>query len=159
MKKLLLIGGVILALFVLIVVLTNQSNEAKLKESPYGTKELTKPTIDLIGNKNYSNIIMPDELMEKVKTGDPVTAYFFSPECQFCMKMTPILMPIAKEKGIHVYQYNMLEFEKEAVPFGIESWPTLVQYKDGKEIGRMSGLPNQQPEESIKKFLEEYGAE
>ena len=37
MKKLLAIGGVIVAVFILIIVLTNKSNESKLKDNPYGT--------------------------------------------------------------------------------------------------------------------------
>ncbi|MBB4826513.1 thiol-disulfide isomerase/thioredoxin [Sporosarcina luteola] len=154
MKKLVAIGGVVIVLFVLIIVLTNQSNKMKLKNNPYGSKELEQPTIDLLGNKNYSNIVMPEELKEKIETGEPVTAYFFSPTCPYCMKMTPILMPIAKEKGIHVYQYNMLEFEEEAEPFGITGWPTLIQYEDGKEIGRIVGPQN--PEQEINDFFKEY---
>ncbi|GKV57106.1 hypothetical protein NCCP2222_30530 [Sporosarcina sp. NCCP-2222] len=156
MKKLLIIGGVIIAIFVLIVVLTNQSNKQKLKDNPYGSKELKPSTINLLGNKNYSNIVLPDALMEKIKSGDPVTAYFFSPECPYCMKMTPILMPIAKDKGIHVYQYNLLEFEKESAPYGIESWPALIQYENGKEVGRLVGLPPEEPEKAIEEFLKEY---
>ncbi|MCM3639413.1 thioredoxin family protein [Sporosarcina luteola] len=155
MKKLLIIGGVIIAIFALIVVLNTQSNKEKLKDNPYGSKNLKQATIDLIGNKNYSNIVLPDELYEKVSSGESVTAYFFSPECSYCMEMTPILMPIAKEKGIHVYQYNMLEFEKEAQPYGITSWPTLIHYEDGKEVNRSVGLPVN-PEEDIRAFFDEY---
>ncbi|MCM3745278.1 thioredoxin family protein [Sporosarcina luteola] len=155
MKKLLIIGGIIIAIFALIVVLNTQSNKEKLKDNPYGTKQLKQATIDLIGNKNYSNIVLPDELYEKVSSGESVTAYFFSPECMYCMEMTPILMPIAKEKGIHVYQYNMLEFEKEAQPYGIKSWPTLIHYEDGKEVKRSVGLPVN-PEKDIRAFFDEY---
>ncbi|WP_432360776.1 thioredoxin family protein [Sporosarcina sp. UB5] len=158
MKKLLVIGGVIVAIFALIIVLNNQSNKEKLKDNPYGTKKLEQATIDLLGNKNYSNIVLPDELFEKVTSGESVTAYFFSPTCPYCMEMTPILMPIAEEKGIHVYQYNMLEFENESQPYGITSWPTLVHYKDGKEVARSVGLPTN-PEEDIRAFFDAYDAQ
>lgn len=156
MKKLLIIGGVIIAIFALIIVLNNQANKEKLKDNPYGTKKLKQATIDLLGNENYSNIVMPDELYEKVSSGESVTAYFFSPECPYCMEMTPILMPIAKEKGIHVYQYNMLEFEQESQPYGITSWPTLIHYKDGKEVARSVGLPPEPVDENIRAFFDEY---
>lgn len=158
MKKLLIIGGVIIAIFALIVVLNNQSNEVKLKDNPYGTKDLKQSTIGLLGNENYQNIILPDALYEKVTSGESVTAYFFSPECQYCMQMTPILMPIAKENGIHVYQYNMLEFEQEAQPYGITSWPTLIHYEDGKEVSRSVGLPKN-PKEDIQTFFDNYDEE
>lgn len=155
MKKLLIIGGVIVAIFALIIVLNNQANKEKLKDNPYGTKQLKQATIDLLGNENYSNIVLPDDLYEKVSSGESVTAYFFSPECPYCMQMTPILMPIAKEKGIHVYQYNMLEFPNESQPYGITQWPTLIHYEDGKEVARSVGLPKN-PEEDIRAFFDEY---
>lgn len=154
MKKLLIIGGIIVVIFALIVFLSNKSDQAKLKDNPYGTEDLNKATIDLIGNENYKNIILPEDLFKKVDSGEPVTAYFFSPDCPFCMEMTPKMMPIADEMGVHVYQYNMMEFSEAAKEkYGIDSWPTLVHFRDGKEVGRMSGA---QPDENIRMFFEEF---
>lgn len=153
MKKLLIIGGVIIAIFVLIIVLSNKSDEAKMKDNPYGTDKLSKSTIDLIGNKHYSNIVQPDDLFKKIEDGESVTAYYFHPECQYCMQMTPILMPIATEMDVNVLQYNMMEFGSQATAYGIESWPTLVHYEDGKEVGRTVGA---QPEENIRAFFNEF---
>ncbi|MEV9641564.1 thioredoxin family protein [Mammaliicoccus sciuri] len=154
MKKLLAIGGIIVVIFVLIVVLNNQSNKKKLADNPYGTNDLKQSTIDLLSDKNYQNIALPDDVAKKIESGDPTTVYFFSPECSFCQEMTPRLMPIADEYDAHVYQYNMLEFEDQAKSrYSVESWPTLVHYKDGKEQGRMSGA---QPDENIKAFFDEF---
>ncbi|MEZ7171619.1 thioredoxin family protein [Sporosarcina sp. OR05] len=158
MKKLLIIGGIIVVIFGLIIFLNNQSNETKLKDNPYGKEDLEQSTIGLLGNENYSNIVLPDELYEKVKSGESVTAYFFSPECPYCMEMTPILMPIAEKNDIHVYQYNMLEFKNEAQPYGITSWPALIHYKDGKEVARSVGLPKN-PEQDIQAFFDAYDEE
>lgn len=153
MKKLLLIGGVVVVIFVLIVVLSNKSDETKLKDNPYGTDRLDQSSVNLIGNENYDNIILPDELAKKIEAGESVTAYFFSPQCSYCLEMTPVMMPIAKDMGVTVHQYNLLEFKSEAVPYAIQSTPTLVQYKDGEEVGRAVGA---QPEENIRAFFNEY---
>jgi thioredoxin 1 len=153
LKKLLIIGGTIIAIFILIVVLSNKSNQAKLKYNPYGTENLANSTIDLIGNENYSNIVLPDDLFKKIEDGESVTAYYFHPECQYCIQMTPVMMPIAKEMDVNVQQFNMLEFGQQAKAYGIESWPTLVHYEDGKEVGRMVGA---QPEENIRAFFNEF---
>lgn len=154
MKKLLAIGGIIVLIFIAIVFLSNKSDEAKLQDNPYGTDDLKKSTIDLIGNEHYQNIVMPDELFEKIESGESVTAYYFSPECQYCQEMTPRLMPIAEKNNVHVYQYNMLEFGEEANSrYGIDGWPALVQYKDGKEVGRMVGS---HPDEEIQAFFDEF---
>lgn len=153
MKKLLIIGGAIVAVFILIVVLSNKSDETKLKDNPYGTDKLEKSTINLIGNENYSNIVLPKDLFKKIEAGESVTAYYFHPECQYCMEMTPVMMPIAKEMDVNVLQYNMLEFSQQAAAYGIERWPALVHYENGKEVGRMVGA---QPEENIRAFFNEF---
>jgi len=155
MKKLLIIGGGIIAIFALIVVLSNKSDEAKLEDNPYGTNKLQKSTIGLIGDKNYNNIILPKDLDKKITTDESVTAYFFSPECGYCQEMTPVLMPLADEMNVDVLQYNLLEFNNEASSYEIEATPTLIQFKDGNEVGRLVGL---QPEENIRKFFDEHKA-
>lgn len=150
MKKLLAIGGIIVAIFVLILVLNNQSNKDKLTESPYGDKKLDQATIDLIGDENYSNIILPDALQEKIQSGEQVVAYFFSPLCQYCVEMTPKMMPIAKETGVEVQQFNVLEYNQEAGQYHIEATPTLILFENGEEVGRaVGGLP----EENIRAFF------
>lgn len=156
MKKLLIIGGVIIAIFILVVVLANKANETKLKDNPYDTDNLAKSTIDLIGNENYSNIVQPDELFKKIEAGESVTAYYFHPECQYCIAMTPVMMPIAKEMNVNVQQFNMLEYGDKVgmnTEYKIERWPALVHYENGKEVGRMLGG---QPEENIRAFFNEF---
>jgi len=154
LKKLFAIAAVIIVIFVLIIVLTNKSNEVKLEDNPYGTKDIGQSTIGLLDNDNYNNIILPDDLKNKIDSGESVTAYFFSPECGYCLEMTPIMMPIADEMNVDVLQYNLLEFNAEAAPYEIEATPTLIHFKDGKETGRTVGL---QPEENIRLFFEEHG--
>jgi thioredoxin 1 len=150
MKKLLIIGGIIIAVFALIIVLNNVSNDKKLADNPYGTNELKQETIDQLDDENYQNIILPDDLQEKVDSGEPVTAYFFSPTCPHCKAMTPVLMPVAEEMDADIVQYNVYEFEQGWEDYKIEATPTLIHFEDGKEVARMVG---NQPEENIKTFL------
>lgn len=153
MKKLLMIGGVIVAVFVLVIVLNNQSNKSKLKDNPYGTTKLDQATIDLIGDKNYNNIILPQDLEKKIESGESVTAYFFSPTCSYCKQMTPVLMPIAEELKVDIHQFNLLEFHQVAGGYDIEGTPTLIHFKDGKEVDRLYGAA---PEETIREFFANY---
>ncbi|PIC63005.1 thioredoxin [Sporosarcina sp. P13] len=157
MKKLLTIAGVIVVIFILIVVLNNKSNETKLADNPYGTENLKQSTIDLLGNENYKNIATPDEIFKKIESGDPTTVYYFSPECPYCMEMTPRLMPIAEQHDVHIYQYNMLEFESKLKrEYDVTGWPALVHYKDGKEQGRIVGA---HPNDQIEAFFDEFESE
>ena len=152
MKKLGIIGGVVIVLFIVIILLTNLSNEDKLENNPYGTNNLRQSTIDLLDDENYQNIILPDALEEKIASGEPVTAYLFSPECPHCKNMTPKLMPIADEMGVEIDQLNILEYKAGWDDYNVEATPTLIHFKDGKEVNRLVG---DAPEETIRQFFNE----
>lgn len=152
MKKLLIIGGAIAAVFILLIVLTNMSNDKKLADNPYGTEDLKQETIDQLDDENYQNIILPDDLKAKVESGEPVTAYFFSPICSHCKAMTPVLMPIVEEMDVDVVQYNVYEFDQGWDDYRIEATPTMIHFEDGQEVSRMVG---NQPKENIEAFFNE----
>lgn len=152
MKKLGIIAAVVVILFAVVIVLTNLSNKSKLEDNPYGKEDLQQKTIDLIGKEEYSNIIVPKDLDAKIASGEPVVAYFFSPDCPYCMEMTPRLMPIADEMDIHVDQLNLLEFDHGWDDYQITNTPTLIYFEDGKEVERMVGA---HPNENIRQFFEE----
>ena len=149
MKKLAIVGGVVVVLFAAIIVLTNMKNSDKLKDNPYGTNELKQSTIDLLSNENYQNIILPDALAEKVASGEGVVGYFFSPECSHCMNYTPKMMPIAKELEIEVNQLNLLEYDSWET-YNITATPTLIYFEDGKEVARIEGDAS---EETTRQFF------
>ncbi|WKA55869.1 thioredoxin family protein [Planococcus shixiaomingii] len=152
MKKMLAIAAVIVVIFGLIIFLTNQSNEKKLANNPYGNKDLKQSTIDQLDDENYQNIALPDDVNEKITSGEPTTVYFFSPECSHCQATTPVLMPVAEDMDVDVLQYNLLEYEQGWQDYFIEATPTLVHYEDGKEVARWVGS---QPKENIEKFFDE----
>lgn len=143
MKKLAIVGAVIVLLFAAIIVLTNMKNSEKLQDNPYGTDELKQSTIDLLGDKNYQNIILPDDLAKKIESGEGVVGYFFSPECSHCKNYTPKMMPIADELDIQVDQLNILEFESGWATYNITATPTMIYFENGEEIARLEGdAPN-----------------
>jgi len=152
MKKLLIIGSAIVAVFILLIVLTNMSNDKKLADNPYGTEDLKQETIDQIDDENYQNIILPDDLKAKVESGEPVTAYFFSPICPHCKAMTPVLMPVVEEMDVDLVQYNVYEFEQGWDDYQLEATPTTIHFEDGQEVSRMVG---NQPKENIEAFFNE----
>lgn len=134
-----IIGGIIVVLFIAIIFLNNLSNKSKLEDNPYDKDDLDQATISLIGDENYSNIILPAELDKKIESGDTTFAYYFSPLCQYCKSFTPKLMPIAVEYDIHIDQLNVLEYPEEMDTYEITQTPTLVVYKDGAEVTRIIG--------------------
>ncbi|KOS61904.1 thioredoxin family protein [Lysinibacillus agricola] len=141
MKKLLIIGSVIVLLFAAIIVLTNVSNKSKLASAnnPYGDKELKQETIDQLDDKNYQNIMLPDELEKKLEAGEDVNAYFFSPTCVHCQAFTPKLMPIADELGVDIAQLNVYEYNDLWDKYKINATPTFIRFEGGKEVTRFEG--------------------
>lgn len=155
MKKLAIIGAVIVVLFAAIIILTNISNQSKLDESnPYGTSDLRQSTIDLLDNEHYQNIIQPEDLQEKIASGEPVVAYLFSPECVHCQNFTPNLMPTADEVDVHIDQLNILEYQAGWAEYKVTSTPTLIFFNEGNEVNRLEGDYSQHLDK-VKTFLEQ----
>ncbi|MGC8227420.1 thioredoxin family protein [Pseudobacillus badius] len=153
MKKIIIFAAVVLVLFGGIVFLTKYQQNQAAKDNPYGKKELHPETIKQLDDPNYSNLILPDELDKKLKNGEDLFVYFYSPTCSHCKATTPLLMPLAKEKDVDIKQFNLLEFEKEGAPYQIEWTPTLIYFKNGVEQERLVGG---QPEEALAQFLDKY---
>jgi len=139
LKKIVGFLVLIIALFIGIYFLNSYQNSSKLENNPYDTDDLRQSTIDLLDDPNYQNIILPDELEEKIQSGDPVTVYFFSPECPHCKKATPIVAPLAKDMGIDLVQYNVLEYEQGWNDYKLSATPTIIHFDGGKEEARFVG--------------------
>ncbi|MBU5266190.1 thioredoxin family protein [Virgibacillus proomii] len=154
-KKLLIFAGVILVLFAgLYFVVQYKNNQVVEKnENPYGDKQLEQATIDQLDDPNYKNQMMPDELKEKVESGEPVTVYFYSPTCTHCQSTTPYLVPLAEDNDIDLKKMNLLEFKDQWDVYGIESTPTLVHFDKGKEVSRIEG---DQGKENFQAFFDKY---
>ncbi|GGA73608.1 thioredoxin family protein [Ornithinibacillus halotolerans] len=152
-KKMIAIIAAIVVLFVALFVVINYKNSKALENNPYGTDDLEQATIDQLKDPNYGNQILPDDLIEKVESGESVTVYYYSPTCSFCKATTPYLVPLAEEMDVDMKKLNLLEFARDVQMFGIQSTPTLVHYEDGKEVVRLEG---QQTEEVYEAFFEEY---
>ena len=149
MKKILLFGSIIIILFgALIFVTTYQKNE-KAEGNVYGKDDLRPSTISLLDDPNYQDIILPDELEEKLDNKEDTIVYFFSPECEHCKATTPVLMPVADEVGVDIGQFNILEYEDAWGQYNITQTPTLVHYKDGKEVARQEGSSTEEVFESL----------
>lgn len=153
MKKLAIVGSIIVILCVAIVLLTNKSQNDIMEahDNPYGTDDLHPSTIEFLADENYQNIILPDDLQSKIESDEGTYAYFFSPTCQYCKAFTPVLMPIAEEYGVKIDQLNVLEFDLAWNDYGIKSTPTLIYFENGEEVARIVG---DAPKEVVHEFFQ-----
>lgn len=152
-NKIVLILIVVVLLFGGLFAVTQYKNKQALSgDNPYGKENLHQETIDLLDDPLYGDIIVPEDLDATIESGEEVTVYFFSPTCVYCQKTTPVVVPITEELNIDMKKMNLLEYDLMDY-YNIEGTPTIIHYKDGKEVARIVG---EQPEENFRAFFEQF---
>ena len=92
---------------------------------------------------------------EQIHSTKPVLVDFYAEWCGPCTMMKPILLDVAERMGDGITILSIdVDKEKElAVQYRIQSVPTLIIYKNGKQLWRQSGLISAN---ALTKLLKEY---
>lgn len=78
---------------------------------------------------------------EVVGSNKLVLIQYYADWCGPCQMLKPILEELSKEiTDVKFYRVNIEEHRNLAVSAGIQSIPTVVMYKDGKESIREAGF-------------------
>lgn len=83
-----------------------------------------------------------DRFKELIQSPKPVLVDFYAEWCGPCQIMKPRLLDVAERIGENgkVVEIN-IDMEKElAEEYRIQSVPTLIIFKDGKQLWRQSGI-------------------
>lgn len=85
----------------------------------------------------------------------PVIVDFWASWCGPCRMMAPVIEELAQDYAgrMLVGKVNVDENRQTAASFGITSIPTLVLFKDGKEVTRFMGF---RPKEEILRVFSEH---
>ncbi|MCE7793532.1 thioredoxin family protein [Salipaludibacillus sp. CUR1] len=149
MKKLIIFGGIVILLFGAITFITSFQNEQRSEGNPFGKDRLHSETIDQLDDPLYQNIILPEELDEKLQAGEDATVYFYSGRCEACNQASPVLIPKAEELDVDLHLYNVLEFEQGWNDYDIEGTPTVIHFDNGEEAARITGLHEEETYEQF----------
>ena len=101
-----------------------------------------------VNDSNFEEVVLKNE--------KPVVVDFWAPWCQPCRIIAPIIEELAREyDGKVVFtKLNTDENIQTTMRFGIRGIPTLLIFKDGKEVGRIGGArPKPQLKEEIERVL------
>lgn len=92
---------------------------------------------------------------EQIHSTKPVLVDFYAEWCGPCKMMKPILLDVAERMGDGITILSIdVDKEKElAVQYRIQSVPTLIIYKNGKQLWRQSGVISAN---ALIKLLKEY---
>lgn len=88
---------------------------------------------------------------EVLESEKPVLLDFWAPWCGPCQMLAPVLEEIAAERAdLKIGKINVDEQPQLASQFGIMSIPTLLVFKDGKQVNQGIGY---MPKENVLKLL------
>lgn len=81
---------------------------------------------------DYNNIINSSKV---------VMVEFFATWCPHCQRMMPVVEQIKEllDGRADVYQFDIDKNQEAADSLNVESLPTFIVYRDGKEVWRHSG--------------------
>jgi len=102
-------------------------------------------SINEVNDSTFQNLVLDSDKTTLVD--------FWAPWCMPCRMMTPILEQFLNKNGhrVNVVKLNTDENHLTASKYGIMSIPSLIFFKDGKEIGRTVGV---QPADALEAVLD-----
>jgi len=120
---------IILAILIGAVVLLNIYARAKMKNMP---KVADSDKILTLTDKNFN---------QQTK-GKLVLVDFWAEWCAPCRMMAPILNDLSNDlpEGKYVGKVNIETYQSMAQRFNVRNIPTLILFKDGKEVERFVGI-------------------
>jgi thioredoxin 1 len=83
---------------------------------------------------------------EVVESQEPVLVDFWAEWCGPCRMMAPVLDKIADdyEGSLKITKLDVDHNQQSAAKFGVQSIPTMILFKDGKEVERLIGYMPQE---------------
>lgn len=128
MKGLIIAIVVVAALAFLAIRAWNKMKNTPVAEDSHLIEQLTE--------QNFNN---------KIKKG-VVLVDFWADWCMPCKMMAPVLNEVAEatEGKASVYKLNVDEYQQVAAKYGIRNIPTMILFKDGKEVERLVGMKSKE---------------
>jgi len=126
--------GLIIALIVIAVVailLVRSYNKMKNAPAVADSELIEHLTAQNFAHKTKNGVVLVD---------------FWADWCMPCKMMAPILneVAVATDGTATIYKLNVDEQQQVAAQYGIRSIPTMILFKDGKEVERIVGVKSKE---------------
>lgn len=98
-----------------------------------------------------SKLLNKDETLKSLQDGELIIIDFFAKWCGPCQMLLPIYTEVAnKQDSINMSSIDIDENPDIAADNGVMGVPTIVAFRNGKEISRITGF---QTKEALVKFI------
>lgn len=87
-------------------------------------------------------IVSKDDFEKQIADKTPILVDFFATWCGPCQMMAPILDELANEENDKRFRVAKLDIDQApgiAAKYDVMSVPTMLVFKDGKEVARLVG--------------------
>ena len=92
---------------------------------------------------------------EVIDSAPVVLVEFYASWCPHCQRMMPLVAGIKRKMAgkVEVVQYDVDKFDTLSDENDVESYPTFIIYKDGREVWRNAGeMPEADLIDAIRSF-------
>lgn len=96
---------------------------------------------------DHQNVLtLTDQNFKQKTKGKVVLVDFWASWCAPCRMMAPVLNDVASElsNNSHVGKVDIQQYQNLATEFKIRNIPTMVLFKDGKEVNRFVGIKSKE---------------
>ncbi len=99
-------------------------------------------------------VINKDEFESQVENGQGVVMVdFFATWCGPCRMLGPVLEEASQETSAKIVKLDIDENEDLCRKYGVMAVPTMIIFKDGKQVDKFSGfMPKEDILEKLNKF-------
>ncbi len=135
----------------------NTASGAEASSTAENTREASKENKEvksMFRSHTIEHVTTADFPSKVLQSAKPVLVDFYADWCPPCRMLAPVLQEVAKEVDhVDIVKVNVDHEPRLASQYRVSAIPTLILFKDGQPVERVTGFL---PKQELKQLLEQY---